>query len=191
MRHTKLSGKKYFGVLLLALALLVMGTVVPAQADVTWNWAWDGMMTKTGNYPTPTNGWVDLTVTNNTNFAWGDMHFEIWSCSWMGCGDITNVDFVDNHPSGSPLSPDSDRSPFSYSIDNVSVGAKLDYFYYSDPIFTGNTGQFKFMVNNPDGNLYTLAVTPTIVPEPISSTLFIIGGATLGFRRFRKAKRDI
>ena len=29
---------------------------------------------------------------------------------------------------------------------------------------------------------------PPVVPEPISSTLFIIGGATLGFRQFRKRR---
>lgn len=31
--------------------------------------------------------------------------------------------------------------------------------------------------------------TPTVVPEPISSTLFIVGGLALGFRRFRKKRK--
>lgn len=34
-------------------------------------------------------------------------------------------------------------------------------------------------------------VAPSVVPEPISSILFIVGGATLGFRRFRKKIRNI
>jgi len=35
------------------------------------------------------------------------------------------------------------------------------------------------------GSLTAIHVTP-VVPEPISSTLFIVGGVALGFRRFRK-----
>jgi hypothetical protein len=31
--------------------------------------------------------------------------------------------------------------------------------------------------------------TVNIVPEPISSALFVVGGATLGFRRFRKKRK--
>ncbi len=31
----------------------------------------------------------------------------------------------------------------------------------------------------------------TVVPEPISSTLFLVGAATLGFRRFRKTKKIV
>lgn len=181
---------KYYlsGLIILGL-LLVLGTTT-AQADEWWPWTWDSMGTKWGDYTEPTNGWVTIDVTNNTNFAWGDFHVEVFSCApSTGCSSIDNVDFVDNHPSGSPLSPDSDRSPFTYTIDNVSVGATLDYFFYSDPIFTGgDTGQFKFKLDNPDGTLFQLAVTPSVVPEPVSSTLFIVGAATLGFRRFRKRK---
>jgi hypothetical protein len=37
------------------------------------------------------------------------------------------------------------------------------------------------------GNAYAMAVR--VVPEPISTTLFIVGGVTLGFRRFRRTRK--
>lgn len=177
------------GIIILALSILVLGGAVPAQADEEWSHTWNSMHTDTLEYSTPTNGWVTINVTNNTGFAWGDMHIEILQCYTFGCGAVTNVDFVDNHPSGSPLSPDSDRSPYTYTIDNVSVGATLDYYYYSDPILTGGSGMFKWKSTNTDGVLYQLAVTPSVVPEPVSSTLFVVGGVLLGFRGFRKMKK--
>ena len=40
----------------------------------------------------------------------------------------------------------------------------------------------------PDTDFDNVRLSATVVPEPVSSTLFIVGGATLGFRRFRKTK---
>lgn len=49
-----------------------------------------------------------------------------------------------------------------------------------------DSGQIVGFGSNPDGDTHAYLLTPTVVPEPISSTLFLIGGATLGFRRWRK-----
>lgn len=46
---------------------------------------------------------------------------------------------------------------------------------------TGFSDNYAYMSTGPED-------MPPVVPEPISSTLFLIGGATLGFRRFRKTK---
>jgi hypothetical protein len=47
---------------------------------------------------------------------------------------------------------------------------------------TGFVGTRKLeCIARPDGG-----GSAPIVPEPVSSTLFIVGGATLGFRQFRK-----
>ncbi|UCD35016.1 MAG: hypothetical protein JSU90_12105 [Nitrospiraceae bacterium] len=47
----------------------------------------------------------------------------------------------------------------------------------------------KTTVNLTAGSMMQTTANVAIVPEPISSTLFIVGAATLGFRRFRKIKK--
>lgn len=176
-----------FSVFVLALSLLVLGGAVPAQAD-------DGSAVLTfGDYNQQTvyhydqdagygfKGWFDLTVTNNTSAAWGDFHFMLFN---FGSYD-SSVIFIDSSGGGNdPQSTTNTIDSWTISPDKKS----LDLFYYSNPVGIGQTANFKVWTDNTAGtnDPFAIGAYPSVVPEPVSSTLFIIGVATLGFRRLRK-----
>jgi hypothetical protein len=81
-----------------------------------------------------------ISTLNNTNIVWGDFHIQINPV--LG-SDISNVDFL----SGTMTQPSSSQSPFTWQIDNINK--TLDYYFYADPVFTGETCSFSFYVNNP------------------------------------------
>jgi uncharacterized membrane protein len=56
--------------------------------------------------------------------------------------------------------------------------------YYTNALGSNDNGTIVGVYSGTGG--YRGFVATAVVPEPISSTLFIVGGATLGFRRFRR-----
>lgn len=67
-------------------------------------------------------------------------------------------------------------APFADNLNDVEI----------DVSRTGTDGFFVDGVNNV---IDTVDIRYPVAPEPISSTLFLIGGATLGFRRFVRRKK--
>jgi hypothetical protein len=55
--------------------------------------------------------------------------------------------------------------------------------------FTGGNGSFINSQNFATTAKVTYDYTPAVVPEPVSSALFIVGGILLGVRSFRKVKK--
>lgn len=80
-----------------------------------------------------------------------------------------------------------------WGLGNSGLFSNLEAdFYWSNFYYTPDSGvawffNFDFGVQNGNDKTYSYhAWAVRVVPEPMSSTLFIIGGATLGLRRFRK-----
>ena len=162
------------------------GALPNALADDT-SWAGDIGGTGPGsavlyehNDVAPFAGWVNVEATNTGTEAWGDFHFSIYDP--IGGQDISNVSFLDAGMGG--FDPTSSQSPLSWVIDNVTVGATIDLYYYSDPVLPGQTATFSVYTDNPDQlSFFGVAFYPTPVPEPASLLSLGLVGMLIGRRR--------
>ena len=186
---------------IVVLVLLFLGTVVPAQADngTAGTELSPIVFTDTTSYDhfhvddTPHKGFFWLWTQNSTGTAWSGFNFTVSG---------SNAVFIDTAlwDADNPADPcsswayDPNCDPLSsYGISSWSIASdqKSMSVTLNSTWDAGQTGWVRVYTDNtasPSGN-FTVSVAPVLVPEPISSTLFIIGGATLGFRRFRKSRK--
>jgi len=179
------------GLAVLVFSFILFGSFIPSQAD-------DGSDTLTFtdlnqqvsyHYDQDVNGsgfkgWFDLTATNNTNSAWGDYHFILFDFGSYN----SSVIFVD--ASGGGYDPTSTTTTIdSWTIS--SDGKSLDLFFYGDALAIGDTINLRVWTDNTAGtnDPFAIGSYPSVVPEPVSSTLFLVGAASLGARRFWKKRK--
>ncbi len=121
------------------------------------------------NEQAPWKGSAFFYVKNTGTLAWTDFHFQI--TSWGD--DVSNVDFKDASMGG--IDPISTQSPLNWVIDNSVVGAKIDLYFVSDPVWPGQVATFQLYTDNTvDQVQFGICMFPS-VPEP-SSVLALATG---------------
>lgn len=128
-------------------------------------------------------GWLNLTITNTGDAAWGDFHFEFFQVS----DPIDNVHF-DVSPGFEPISS---QNGLFWTFDNDVVGATLDLYFYDDPVLPGEQATFSVYTDNTTDQVpfFGTIYYPTPVPAPAAFLLFGTGLAGLVGLRKRLNRR--
>ncbi|MEW6602391.1 MAG: hypothetical protein AB1499_15570, partial [Nitrospirota bacterium] len=116
---------------------------------------------------------------------------------WWGTIDPISINTTYSWSIHMDIDPSDSSNPFLVigdglyygSVGEVETARTNNYLSYTQQINFGG-GDIRFFINDdePRNKLGTISTAFTIVPEPVSSTLFILGGAVFAGRRLLRKK---